>query len=406
LNNSQERRKRERASTSAVADGALPGAWEVTRYISAAIQNELWGRTAGRCEFAGCNKPLWKSSVTTERVNIGQKAHIYSFSEGGPRGRDGVLPEDINSVDNLLLVCHECHQKIDRAADDGRYPAPLLREMKRDHESRIELVTGIDTSRKSHILLYGANIGEHTAPLTYAGAATAMFPHRYPATDRAISLSLHNSAGTDRDEQFWISERENLERQFARRVRDQIADGDIAHLSAFSLAPQPLLIHLGTLLGDIIPCDVYQLHREPQTWAWPSEVEVPEYIVPEPQIKTGKAALVLSLSATIDLGRITSVLGEDASIWVITVQTPHNDLMKSRDQLSSLRTVLRRVFDRIKSAHGQSAILHIFTAAPVSACLEVGRVRMPKADMPWQLYDQVNARGGFVPALSISLEAN
>jgi hypothetical protein len=309
-------------------------------------------------------------------------------------------------VDNLLLVCHECHQKIDKAADGGRYPASLLRGMKQDHERRIELVTDIDPSRKSHILLYGANIGEHTAPLTYAGAATALFPQRYPATDRAISLGLHNSAGTDRDEQFWISERENLERQFGRRVRDQIADGDIAHLSVFSLAPQPLLIHLGTLLGDIIPCDVYQLHREPQTWAWPSEVEVPEYIVREPQINTGKAALVLSLSATIDLGRISSVLGEDASIWVITVQTPHNDLMKTRDQLSSLRTVLRRVFDRIKSAHGQSAILHIFAAAPVSACLEVGRVRMPKADMPWQLYDQVNARGGFVPALSISLEAN
>jgi hypothetical protein len=405
MNNSQERRKPEKLNPSAVANRALSGAREVTRHVPTAIQNELWGRAAGRCEFAGCNKPLWKSSVTAERVNIGQKAHIYSFSEDGPRGRVDVLPEEVNSVDNLMLVCHECHQKVDKAVDGVRYPARLLREMKRDHESRIELVTGIDASRKSHILLYGANIGEHTAPLTYAGAASAMFPHRYPATDRAISLSLHNSAGTDRDEQFWISEKENLDRQFARRVRDQIADGDVAHISVFSLAPQPLLIHLGALLGDIIPCDVYQLHREPQTWAWPSEGAAPEYFVHEPNTKGGTAALVLSLSATVDLGRITSVLGEDASIWVITVQRPHNDLMKNRDQLSSLRTALRRVFDRIKSVHGQSAILHIFPAAPVSACLEVGRVRMPKADMPWQLYDQVNARGGFVPALSISLEA-
>jgi hypothetical protein len=375
---------------------------DISRSISISTQNSLWGRAAGRCEFAGCNKPLWKSSVTSERVNIAQKAHIYSFSEEGPRGNDGVASENLNSIDNLILVCHECHRKIDAAADGGRYPASLVQEMKREHERRIELVTGIDPTRKSHILLYGANIGEHSAPLNFSHAATAMFPHRYPATDYGINLGLKNSAVSDRDEQFWVTERETLEKQFARRVRDRISDGEIVHLSVFSLAPQPLLIHLGTLLGDIISCEIYQLHREPQTWVWPSGAETPGYLIREPQSKTGKAALVLSLSATIDLKRVTSVLGEDASIWVITVPTPHNDLIKSREQLADLRSLLRRVFDQIKFAHGQSAILHIFPAAPVSACLEVGRVRMPKADMPWQLYDQVNPLGGFVPALSIS----
>lgn len=267
---------------------------DISRSISITTQNFLWGRAAGRCEFAGCNKPLWKSSVTSERVNIAQKAHIYSFSEEGPRGNDAVSPGDLNSIDNLILVCHECHQKIDAAVDGGRYPAALLQEMKREHERRIELVTSIDSTRKSHI------------------------------------------------------------------------------------------------------------HREPQSWVWPSGTETPGYLIRKPQSKNGEAALVLSLSATIDVNRVTSVLGEDASIWVITVQTPHNDLMKSREQLADLRAVLRRVFDQIKFAHGQSAILHIFPAAPVSACLEIGRVRMPKADMPWQLYDQVNPLGGFVPALSIS----
>lgn len=402
MNTSYQRRTNGLPSQLGEADIAFSRAREVTRSIPVATQTQLWGRAAGRCEFAGCNKPLWKSSVTSERVNIAQKAHIYSFNDCGPRGNDGVPPKDLNSIDNLILVCHECHRKIDSAVDVGRYPALLLKQMKREHERRIELVTGIDPTRKSHVLLYGANIGEHSAPLDFAGAATAMFPHRYPASDHAISLGLHNSAVSDRDEQFWLSERENLEKQFARRVRDRIADGEIAHLSVFSLAPQPLLILLGTLLGDIIPCDVYQLHREPRTWVWPSGGETPGYIIREPQSKTGKAALVPSLSATIDLNRVTSVLGENSSIWTITVPTPHNDLMKSREQLASLRAVLRRVFDQIKFAQGQSAVLHIFPAAPVSACLEVGRVRMPKADMPWQLYDQVNPLDGFVPALSIS----
>jgi len=374
---------------------------EVTRFIPVAIQTLLWGRAAGRCEFSGCNKPLWRSSVTHEPVNIAQKAHIYSFSADGPRGNSGIHREALNAVENLMLICHECHQKIDAAIDGGRYSASLLKSMKHEHERRIELVTGIDPKRKSYIVLYGANIESHDAPLSFVGAANAIFPHRYPASEDAISLGLQNSAASERDGHFFQTEAENLQKQFSRRVRERISDGEISHLSVFSLAPQPLLIYLGTLLGDIDQCDVYQLHREPQTWAWPHEPMIPDFVVSEPDSKRGKPALVLSLSASIDSKRITSVIGEDVSIWSITVPHPHNDLLKSRDQLSQLRTILRRIFDQIKLMYGGEEVLSIFPAAPVSVCVEVGRVRMPKADMPWQIYDQVNLLGGFVPALTI-----
>ena len=114
-----------------------------SRQIAVTVQTMLWGRSAGRCEFAGCNKPLWKSSVTQERVNIAQKAHIYAFSANGPRARASIPVSVLNSVDNLMLVCHECHQKIDRRSDGGRYKAPLLQQMKATHEERIQRVTGI-----------------------------------------------------------------------------------------------------------------------------------------------------------------------------------------------------------------------------------------------------------------------
>ena len=52
---------------------------DVTRHISLPVQRMLWGKAAGRCEFAGCNQPLWKSPVTQEQVNIAENAHIYSF---------------------------------------------------------------------------------------------------------------------------------------------------------------------------------------------------------------------------------------------------------------------------------------------------------------------------------------
>lgn len=134
---------------------------------------------------------------------------------------------------------------------------------------------------------------------------------------------------------------------------------------------------------------------------WATQSERICFRVEEPTDRAGAPALVLALSATVTPDRITSVLGQSASIWRLTTPTPHNDLITSRDQLSELRRVLRTLLDRIKAVHGQTTPVHIFPAVPASVAVELGRVRMPKADSPWTLYDQINARGGFVQALEI-----
>jgi hypothetical protein len=374
---------------------------QVTRSVPVSAQCLLWGRAAGRCEFGGCGQPLWKSRVTQEQVNIAEKAHIYSFGSGGPRGNLGVSAADLHDLSNLMLVCHACHRKIDRKRDGGRYTVSLLRQMKAAHERRIELVSAIAPEKSSHILLYGANIGHHSSPLNYTEAAGALFPERYPAADRAIELSVHNSSFCDRDAGFWRNEAFELQRKFDLQVRLQIAEGAIQHLSVFAIAPQPLLILLGSLLGDIVPSDVYQRHREPTTWEWPSEGETPSFRLAQPTSVEGPAALVFEVSATINVERIQQVLGERVSVWSIGVPAPHNDVMKSRRQKAEFRELVRTAMDQIKAMHGQSAMLHVFPAMPVSLAVELGRVRMPKADMPWLVYDQVNARGGFVRALTI-----
>ncbi len=374
---------------------------EMTRYIPPSTQYMLWGKAAGQCEFSGCHKPLWKSSVTQEQVNIAQKAHIYSFSSDGPRGNEGVPEENINNLENLMLVCHECHQKIDREQDGGRYTVPLLQEMKTEHERRIEIVTGIPQEKRSHILLYGANIGSHSSPLKFADTATALFPNWYPAEDRPLELGTVNSSFQDRDQKFWTVESENLRSKFNQRVRERLAAGEVSHLSIFALAPQPLLILLGSLLTDILKADVFQLHREPQGWEWPKQPQIQQFLVEEPAKKYGQPALVLALSATVTDERITSVLGDDTSIWKVTIPEPHNDFLKTPSQLAGFRKLMRPLLNKIKVCHGQETVLHVFPASPVSIAVELGRIRMPKADMPWTIYDQVNELGGFVTALRI-----
>jgi len=376
-------------------------ATEITRKIPQAIQSMLWGKAAGRCQFAGCNQPLWKSAVTREQVNIAQKAHIYAFSAGGPRAKGRPKAIKLNNLNNLILVCHGCHRKIDKDKDGGRYTAELLKAWKSDHEQRVERVTGIHPKRASHIVLYGANVGKHSSPLNHEEAAEAMFPLWYPAEDQPINLGTVDSSKRDSDPNFWVQNGDDLVAKFNERVRPRLADGNIKHLSVFALAPQPLLILLGTLVTDIQPAVVYQRHREPQSWKWRKPPKGFNYIIRPPEDKGQKVAVVFSLSASVADDRITQTLGKDVAIWELTMSSPHNDFLKSREQLSMFRTEVRRLLNEIKGRHCQSETLHIFPAMPVSAAVELGRVRQPKADMPWQVYDQVNERGGFVPALKL-----
>lgn len=363
------------------------------------VVNVLWGLAAGRCQFAGCNKILSRSSVTSEDSKIGEGAHIHPVGNGPRRSASG-RPGDINELSNLMLLCRECHRLVDGPKGEASYPASLLLKMKREHEQRIELATGIAQHRRSHVLLYGANVGNHSAPLRYSATAPHLLPDYYPAERCAIELGMTNSAGVDRDTNFWSTELRHLQRKFDSTVRPRLAAGDIEHLSIFALAPQPLLMALGQLLTDIPQADVRQLCREPQSWAFGDEKERISFIVTEPNDTSGPPALAVSLSATITPDRIVSVLGPAASIWQVTVLEPQNDIIRSRSHIAEFRRTARRLLDQIKKAHGHNAVLNVFPAMPVSLAVELGRVHMPKADLRLRVFDEIREKG-FVPAVEI-----
>lgn len=374
------------------------------RNIKPQVQNILWGIAAGRCQFRGCNKPLWKNEATNLQANIAQKAHIWSFSDDGPRGNEGIVEEEINSIDNLMLVCHGCHKLIDDDLGGDTFSVQLLHDMKRQHEHRIELVTSIEQNMKSHLLLYGANIGDQGAVLRFENTAAAMIPDYYPASNLALEIGLKNSNFQDHDDFYWDLESKHLAKAFNEKVKPGISSGAISHLSIFGLAPQPLLMKLGSLLTDIPEVRVFQRHREPQTWKWQNDERELRFILEVPKNPGGKIAINLSLSASINNDRIYRVLGDDASIWTLTVDSPHRDLIRTEAQLIMLRDKIRVVLDQVKRLAGDRKVLHVFPAMPVSAAIEFGRVHMPKADLSLRIYDQSKKRDGFIKAVDIGLE--
>lgn len=367
--------------------------------VSTRTRLTLWTRSGGRCQY--CNELLLGDLLSgKDELNNGYVAHIVAETPGGPRGdliRSTELADDVN---NLMLLCNAHHRLIDGHDTSQDYPEARLLEMKAAHEARIDIVTGIAPDRASRVLLYAARVGQHDCPVRYDLAKVAMLPDRFPDIREPIALDLPRCDFADHEPGYWDFQTVNLRRQFERKVRDQLADGHIKHLSVFGLAPQPLLIELGRLLSDIPAVTVHQLHREPQGWDW-RDSRAP--VVLETSRKDGRGksvALILSLSATITDDRIETVLG-DAPVWRITAPEPDRDIMHRREDLGRFRKIVRRTLDQIKAEHGPDAVVHIFPAMPVSAAVELGRVWMPKADLPLVVYDENRALGGFGPRLTI-----
>lgn len=366
------------------------------------VQSALWARAAGRCQYRGCNRDLVGDLVAGRRDPLfGFIAHIVAQTAEGPRGDPVRSPALCRDLENLMLMCGVHHKLIDldAAAD---HPEDVLLAMKAEHEERIALVAGIDRERASHVLRFGASIGSNEALVSTQAIFAAMPPDHHPASHQTIDLELIGHAASDTEPAYWAEQQANLQRNFAARVSGRIERQDIRHLSVFALAPQPLLIELGRLLCDIVPAVVHQRHREPQSWAWQRDCPPIEYRIGEPQAENqAPVALKLAVSATVTDDRITSVLGDDAAIWSLEVEAPHNDIVRCPKDQVAYRQALRRIFDHIKARHGRNVPIHLFPALPASLAVETGRVWMPKADPELIVYDQ-QPTSGFVHVLTIA----
>lgn len=362
------------------------------------IKTILWAAAAGRCEYENCNAPLLGDLISGKaQLNKAYIAHIVAAEPDGPRGDPIRSPALAKKVENLMLMCDPHHRLIDREDVMGHPEARLL-AMKAAHESRIETLTSLKQDRSSHVLLYAARIGEHDCPVNIEAAKTALMNRgRYPAENQPLALDVVGCPYQSNDPNYWKFQIDALRTQFQSAVRQRIARGSVSHLSVFALAPQPLLVELGRLLSDIRDCDVYQLHREPPGWSWANTDGLDlRSSSSELAVHGGRIALKLALSATVSDDRIRAALGGTVPIWSITVEAPHNDVLQSADDLSRLRAALRKTLDRIKAQHGEDSEIHLFPAAPVSAAVEVGRVWMPRSDLPLVIYDNDRASGGFI----------
>lgn len=348
------------------------------------VKRDLWFDAHGRCEM--CNEPLYRDGLTMMEVNLADYAHIIADSPNGPRGDAEESHNLAKDKSNLILLCKKHHKVIDDAGGVKVFGIERLRQIKKAHEERIELVTGIPPKNKTLAVCYTPKVGERQPVVTDIITYDTILPEFYPMTHEPIRLDASNVPYDDSKQKYWDFHPDILRENFKNKIESKILG--ISHITLFAVAPQPLLVLLGTLLGDMYNVEVLQKHREPDTWKWldSNDNYSNQFKLMEPENKTKIPAIIFAISGTEIIERVRKQFGDKLSCWVVTCDVPDRDMLKNKSQVAQFRSLVRRLINDINTiALGQT--IKIFPAMPIACAIELGRIRLPKSDNPWLIYD-------------------
>jgi len=97
----------------------------------------LFALSGNQCAHPTCTNALIEPATEeSDALVTAHICHIYAIGEGGPRGKSGLTEEELNSPENLILLCRNHHAVVD--GQHETYPADLLKGWKQTHESEMQ----------------------------------------------------------------------------------------------------------------------------------------------------------------------------------------------------------------------------------------------------------------------------
>lgn len=365
--------------------------------IKPATRDILLILSGGRCQFKGCNKFLFEHHLTKEKGNYSQMAHIVAYNNGARK--TSLSMAYINDHNNLMLLCPEDHKLIDE--NPNEYTIEILKGYKENHESRIRQLTETKDDRKTKVLVLKSIIGNQTVEINESDIRKAIAP-RFPSASKFQTIDL--TKNSTEDHAFYKNAQNNIKKQVSLFISDGLITEDTGHISLFGLAPIPLLAFLGNEIGNKIPVEAYQRHRDTENWTWKEGTEPIKYKsrLIRTGIKLEKVALLLSLSGKIELSYLPRLVNNDFNIYELTIENPDFNFLKSKEDTLSFKRDYRKLIDEIKTKHKNLKEIHLFPACPAPIGFYCGRELMPKIDPKILVYDFNKTRTGFNKILQIN----
>lgn len=370
----------------------------------------VWVAAAGRCTF--CNAYVLESEPLGIPVLIAELAHIVGWSPTSPRGDDPLPLEDRQKAENLMLACRNCHKPIDQKSVLDLYTVEQLRQRKREHETRMKLLTDLSPDRQAFVIRVVSKIRGTDPELSRATVLDAVtqagyYPQMLPASHwQGVEADLRPLGDLDAPEDYerCLPQLEAL----ATRVGDGVAGNDVGRLAVFAFARIPVLIALGAALDDKIETLIFQRHRASgvNAWKWPQNpAPVPTFSAEV--LRTGSrdmVALVLNLSGHIGAEDLPEEILETHTVYVIQPVNREDvgvGVIDGPDALTAFEGTVRRFMGMVEREHGRLDHVALFPAVGVASAVVLGQVLMPDVSPAWHVYDRKADGGTFYKALEV-----
>lgn len=375
--------------------------------ISEEATLRLWVAAGGRCQYRGCNEYLLEDELTTFSVNLAERAHIVGATDapGSPRGGDKLPLAARDELENLMLLCRGHHRLIDRLLDE--HTVEGLRQMKREHENRIRLLTGLQDDAATVVVRMAGGIRNAPVEVPREAVLAAVradgrfprFPLALDGEDVEIDLRQLPAEG---DPGYWTTGERLIAAQ-AARIRD--AQQPIRHLSVFALARAPLLIALGFHLDDKIPVSIYCRRRDgtgDDGWGFDPAAEPVAFEVRHLAGPATGPRVAVAVSVTAPIGAdVVAASGEGAVYEIAPEGVAHGrDLLGARASLHQFADAFHRFLGRVEADHRECAVIDLYAAVPAAGAVQLGRGVMRDAQPALRVHDR-GGDGRFHEALTL-----
>jgi hypothetical protein len=364
----------------------------------------VWIQSAGHCELCGTDLTFdFRAGLP---MRWGEVAHILPASPKGPRGREkhgnGQAQALTNDCANLMLLCPNCHDKIDR--DDDGYPENDLNGLHQNFLKRIQLAaTTPDKGRAIPVIVLSQHFAT-TNDIPTRDLLTAMSSEGLTAFDQGIRIIFAAPGPRGRDAGYWQSAKDDVQFRLEQELRRRGGlYGDAPVLAVVGLADIPALMLLGQAIGDRSNRQLYSFNREHRL-RWPDEsVQPPHFLFDPAPDGDGPLALVLSISAKIPRRDVTDAL-PGARIAELSIAEPSYAMIQNRRVVHAFRDALQI---RLSLLEAQSPnAIHVFAAIPAVLAIEFGAVLTTHHQHPYQIFDRdKEAQNKFQPAMHLGPKA-
>lgn len=362
------------------------------------VKNTIFVLSKQRCQFCGKNLD---SHIIHNRIGKGfadyaQIAHIEGAGFDGPRAN--LNKEDCDNVDNLMLLCYECHREIDFVRPDD-FSVEYLKAIKQEQQVRVATLL----NSLSYPIVFPLKILAALSPADHITAnkleiATALMktgysiPQEYWQKD-LFEVPESTTHYTSVHEPFYW---ENLFKIIKKDIEtiNYYFDCSKKHPNSKGLAlfchhGISELILLGRILSDTATVHLYQKHRFVNSdfyWSWPNEddksgnndIQFTTRTLKEPILNQNEEALLLiEVSGVIKEENLPlSLYNKDYTIPTLKIES--DKINKEATAISSTEALLR-FKDEVNKAinvlqeNWKCKKIHIINLSPATTNVVIGQ---------------------------------